>query len=140
VTPPSWVVRWLKFNAVGGIGIAVQTGALWLLMNAAHLEYRAADAMAVEMAVLHNFVWHEHWTWRDRTANHGGIHRGWAGRLLRFNLSNGVISIVVNVSAIWLLAGYFGWPKLVANFAGIAAGAVANYLASDRFVFSSAIL
>ncbi|HUA62072.1 MAG TPA: GtrA family protein [Verrucomicrobiae bacterium] len=133
MNPTGLLQRVLKFNAVGAIGIVVQTAALWLFWSALRIQYLAADAMAVEIAVLHNFAWHEHWTWRDRTAS----HRGWPGRLVRFNLSNGLISIAVNVGAMRIMAGTLHWPKLLANFVGIAAGAAANYLASDRFVFSS---
>ncbi len=28
--------------------------------------YLVATALAVEMAVLHNFFWHRRWTWADR--------------------------------------------------------------------------
>jgi len=113
------------------MGIVVQTGALWLFKGLLRMDYLVATVLAVEAAVLHNFAWHEHWTWKDRT----GTHRGAMGRLLRFNLSNGVISIAVNVVFMRVLAGGFHLPYMAANFAGIAAGSVANYFASDRLVF-----
>ena len=59
----------------------------------------------------HNFVWHEHWTWKDRTAAHGGA----LGRLPRFNLSNGLISIGVNLIFMRVLAGRFHFPYMAAN-------------------------
>jgi len=130
----SLFVRWLKFNAVGAIGIVVQTAALWVLKSMLRVEILTATAIAVETAVLHNFVWHENWTWRDRTTSHRGALR----RLVRFNLSNGLISIGVNIVFMRTLAGYFHWPYMVANFVGIAAGSLANYLASDKLVFESA--
>jgi len=65
--PPSTLLRWCKFNFVGGIGIGVQFAALFLLKGVLHLNYLAATAIAVEAAVVHNFVWHEHFTWADRT-------------------------------------------------------------------------
>lgn len=64
---PSRLARWLKFNLVGGIGIAVQFAALYLLKAVLHFDYLVATAIAVEVAVLHNFVWHERFTWPDRT-------------------------------------------------------------------------
>jgi len=128
---PGTLVRWLRFNAVGAIGIVVQTGALAVFKSVLGIPLLAATALAVETAVLHNFVWHEHWTWRDRTAT----HRGAVGRLVRFNLSNGAISIAVNLISMRVLAGRFHIPYLAANFAGIAAGALANYVASDKLVF-----
>jgi putative flippase GtrA len=131
VKAPEFLGRWLRFNAVGAIGIAVQTAALALFKSVLGMPLMAATALAVETAVLHNFVWHEHWTWKDRT----GSHRGAAGRLLRFNLSNGLISIAVNLVFMRVLAGHYHLPYMAANFIGIAAGSLANYLASDRLVF-----
>jgi putative flippase GtrA len=52
-------VRWLKFNAVGGVGINVQLAVLLVLNSGFHMSYLPATAFAVEMAVLHNFLWHE---------------------------------------------------------------------------------
>jgi putative flippase GtrA len=60
--------RWLKFNLVGAIGIVVQLLALGLLTSVLRVHYLAATALAVEAAVLHNFVWHEWFTWADRAA------------------------------------------------------------------------
>ncbi len=48
-------VRWLKFNAVGGIGIAVQLVVLAVLKVAFHFDYLWATALAVETSVIHNF-------------------------------------------------------------------------------------
>jgi putative flippase GtrA len=129
--PPGFLVRWLRFNAVGAIGIVVQTGALGVFKGALGIPLLAATALAVEAAVLHNFVWHEHWTWKDRTVS----HRGAPGRLLSFNLTNGLISIAVNLLFMRVLAGRFHLPYMAANFIGIAAGSLANYLASDKLVF-----
>ena len=63
---PSTLVRWCKFNIVGGMGILVQFAALFLLKSVLHFNYLGATAIAVEAAVVHNFVWHEQFTWVDR--------------------------------------------------------------------------
>jgi putative flippase GtrA len=60
------LVRWCKFNVVGGMGIAVQFAALFFLKSVLHFDYLVATAIAVEAAVIHNFVWHEQFTWADR--------------------------------------------------------------------------
>jgi putative flippase GtrA len=67
IAPPPQLVRWCKFNLVGGIGIGVQFAALLLVKGVLHFNYMAATAIAVEAAVVHNFVWHEQFTWADRT-------------------------------------------------------------------------
>ncbi len=62
----STATRWLKFNLVGGMGIAVQLLMLVVLKTGLHLNYLIATALAVETAVVHNFLWHERFTWADR--------------------------------------------------------------------------
>jgi putative flippase GtrA len=84
-------IRWLKFNAVGAGGIVVQLVALTLLKSGFRLDYLVATAMAVEAAVIHNFFWHERFTWADRT---GGSS---LARFFRFNLTTGLFSILGNV-------------------------------------------
>ena len=125
------IARLVKFNAVGAIGIVVQLAALALLRGLLHIHYLVATGLAVEIAVLHNFVWHERWTWGDRTGSRDGA----LFRLLRFNLSNGLVSLVTNLALMRLLVGQFHMQYLIANLLSIAAGAVANFLLSDWFVF-----
>lgn len=123
--------RWLKFNTVGAMGVLVQLAALAALRGGLHIDYLIATALAVEIAVLHNFVWHEAWTWSDRTGAHGGA----AMRLLRFNLSNGLISIVVNLLLMRLLVGRLHLQYLLANILAIGAGALVNFAVSNWLVF-----
>jgi putative flippase GtrA len=123
--------RWLRFNAVGALGVAVQLAALAAFHGWLRFEYLAATALAVETAVLHNFVWHECWTWRDRAGSKGGVF----ARLLRFNLSTGVVSILTNLARMRWLVGTLHAPYLAANLTAIAAGSVANFLVCDLFVF-----
>jgi putative flippase GtrA len=131
MSPPG-VVRWGKFSAVGALGTAAQLSALAALIRWG-VPYLPATALAVEFAILHNFVWHERWTWKDRAAGSSA-----AIRLARFNLSTGAVSLAVNLAAMRFLVGECGMPYMAANGAAIAAGAVANFLAADRFAFRSA--
>ena len=124
--------RWLKFNLVGAIGIGVQLAALAALVSGLHLHYLAATAIAVEAAVLHNFVWHERYTWKERSL--GG--RGAAfGRLLRFHLGNGLVSILGNLALMRALVGTLHMPYLAANVLTIGACSLLNFALSEWFVF-----
>ena len=66
MSPPLLLHHWLKFNSVGAIGIVVQLAAPAILKGWLQVEYLLATALAVEAAVLHNFIWHERWTWAER--------------------------------------------------------------------------
>ena len=122
-------VRWLKFNAVGAGGIAVQLATLALLKSALHLDYLTATALAVEAAVVHNYFWHERFTWADRTRG-----SSWA-RFAKFNLTTGLFSIVGNLLVMKVLVSGAHLNYFVANILTIATCSIVNFLVSDRFVF-----
>lgn len=124
-------LRWMKFNLVGAVGIVVQLAMLWML-TALGAEYMLATALAVETAVLHNFFWHERFTWVDRS---GGRRWDSAARLLRFNLTTGAVSIGGNLLLMRLLVGGAHLRPVIANLVSIAGCSVVNFLVSDRWVF-----
>lgn len=128
-------LRWLKFNAVGAMGIAVQLAALAILVSGLRVNYLVATALAVEAAVLHNFIWHERMTWADRTRF---APRGWPGRLLRFNLTTGALSILGNLVLMRVFVGRLHLQYIVANAVTIAACSLANFALSHFFVFARA--
>jgi putative flippase GtrA len=114
--------RWGVFNAVGVLGFVLQLGVLFALKRRLSMNYLAATALAVEAAVLHNFLWHEHVTWADVIAPFGN---GVWSRLFRFHVVNGLISIVGNLGFTWALAASVGTCSLL------------NFFVSNRFVFRS---
>jgi putative flippase GtrA len=126
------LVHWLKFNLVGGIGIVVQFVALLLLKGVFHFHYLAATAIAVEAAVVHNFVWHEQFTWSDR------VQASWRRslpRFAKFNLTTGAVSILGNLALMKVMVGYGGMNYLLANALAIALCSLANFLVSEEWVF-----
>jgi len=138
--------RFLKFNGVGALGFALQLALLALLLRLG-LHYLAATALAVELTVLHNFAWHERWTWSDRPAGAGspstglragpstGLSTGRAQRLWRFHAANGLVSLAGNLILMRLLVGLLGLPPVLANLIAVLTCALVNFTASDRFVF-----
>ncbi len=126
--------RWLRFQAVSAAGVLVQAGVLAALAGLASLHYLAAAAIAVEVAVLHNFFWHRRWTWADRA---GGSSASTMPLLLRFHLSNGAVSLAGGMLFMWLLAGVAGLPPVAANLVSIAACSLINFVLSDRVVFGA---
>jgi putative flippase GtrA len=127
-------LRWLKFNFVGGLGIVVQMGAFAILYRFLHVQYLVATGLAVEAAVLHNFVWHERYTWKERTR--GFSTRQDVGlRLLRFHAGNGLISILGNLALMRIFVGMLHWNAYLSNILAIAICSLLNFAASEYFVF-----
>lgn len=125
---------WVKFNVVGLLGFALQTGALFVLTRGApRVGYLAATAMAVELAVLNNFVWHQRWTWKDRPS---ATKRETLRRLAKFNVTTGLVSITGNLLLMSLLVGQLGLPILGANLVTVLACSVLSFFLADRIAFA----
>jgi archaetidylinositol phosphate synthase len=121
--------RWWRFNLVGVAGFALQLGMLWILARVFGIHYLLATALAVEIAVLHNFAWHEAWTWPNLDT------RGRWRRLLRFNLANGFVSIASNV-LLTLTLMRTGLPLLAANAIAVIMMALLNFALAESWVFA----
>jgi putative flippase GtrA len=121
--------RWLRFNAVGALGICIQLAVLALLRSGLGMNYLLATAPAVEVTVLHNFFWHEKFTWSDRKTSDRFV------RLLKFNLTIGGLSIIGNVMAMKLLVGMAGVNYVAANSISITVCSILNFIVADRAIF-----
>ena len=132
LTLPNPLIRWAKFNLVGLLGMAVQLATLALLNRLFHRHYLLATAAALELTLLHNFAWHLHYTWRDRRGS-----TPWPQQLLRFHLSNGLVSLAGNLLLMRLLVYRAHLPVLAANAAAIACCSLANFLLSHRWAFAA---
>lgn len=131
---PSTMKRWLMFNSVGAIGFFVHMGTLTLLELCFGLGYYLASIVAVETAIVHNFFWHERWTWADRRrmSKNPAILR-----FFYFHLANGMVSLTGIVILVPIFVENLALDSRAANVLSIALCSVVNFLAGDRIVFRS---
>ena len=127
--------RWLRFNGIGALGAGLQLAVLGVLTRLTPLHYLWATVVAVEAAVVHNFCWHERWTWSDRPA---ASRRHVYQRLGYFQLTNGLISVAGNLVLMRVFAGILGMDTLAANIVSILILSLANFGASEWLVFRRA--
>jgi len=109
---------------------------LLALKSGFHLNYLLATALAVETAVVHNFLWHERYTWADR------VHPSWQKslpRLLRFNLAAGGVSIAGNLALMKLMVGLGHMNYLIANAIAIASCSLLNFMVSEEWIFEAEV-
>jgi putative flippase GtrA len=149
---PSTLARWCRFNLVGGMGIVVQFGSLFLLKSLFGFNYLVATMIAVEAAIVHNFMWHEQFTWADRIRN-DRIRNDRIGnnaidsrtnrpcwprslkRFFRFNVTTGAVSLLGNLALMKVMVGRGHMNYLLANAIAIVLCSAANFLVSDEWVF-----
>ncbi len=125
-------IRWGKFNLVGAMGMIVQLAALALFNRLAVGHYLFATAAAIEITVLHNFVWHVRFTWRDRRENSALL-----SQLVRFHFSNGLVSMLGNLVLMRFLVDEAHVQLLVSNCIAILCCSVVNFCLGDHWAFAT---
>ena len=120
-----------RFAVVAAAGFGVQMGVLHVLIARYGVPSPLAVAIAVESAILHNFFWHERWTFARR----GGPRGGRLGRLWRFNGSTVVVSVVGQVLITGAVLELLPMPVAVANAIAVAVLGLVNFVVADRWVF-----
>ena len=119
--------RWMRFYLIGGVGFALQIFVSQVLKHSG-LHYMVATGLAVEAAVLHNFFWHQAWTWNDRQGS-------FFSRMLSFHATNGLLSILGNLLFVRVFVEFMHMQLLPATILAVGLCAIWNFLAADRIVF-----
>lgn len=107
-----------KFLIVGGLGTFVNTGILIILYQELHFALVAASALATELAIGHNFLWNNYWTFKQSSLS-----------LIRFARFN-IVSLggqCITVVALWTLVRYTGLHYVIANLAGVGLALIWNF-------------
>jgi putative flippase GtrA len=125
------LTRWWRFNLVGAMGMVVQLTALAVLSRVCGGHYLYASAVAVELALINNFVWHLHYTWRDRRDDSTRL-----AQFVRFHLSNGMISVLGNLALMRMLVDKARVPVLAANAIAILCCSIANFCLGNSWTFA----
>jgi putative flippase GtrA len=117
-----------RFGAVGALGVLVNNAVLVAAHGLAGLPLLIASVLAVEIAILHNFFWHERWTF--------GGSRFSLLRLGKFNLTS-LGGLIIATAVLYVLVTYFDIHYLLANIAGIGAATAWNFATSLIWTWSA---
>ena len=126
------IARFSRFSVVGFLGAALQLTLVFLLTKYVGVLTTAATLVAVEITILHNFMWHERFTWRNRGPK---SPRQIALRLWRFHAGNGLVSLAGNTIFIYFLVERLKAPVLPAAIGAIVLCSLANFWIADRWVY-----
>ena len=126
------IIRFTKFCMVGGSGVAVNMGVLWLLTEIAGLYYLISSLLAISLAMINNFIWNDLWTWNDRGLS--GI-KAYFIRLVKFCLVSSIAGFVGNFSILWTLTHFFNINYLISNFIGILIGTLLNFYLNNMWTY-----
>jgi len=128
------VKRFLKFCIVGGSGVIVNSGILFLLSDIFSIDYRKGSLFAIECAIISNFTLNYLWTWHDRkTKSFTRI----LYMLVKFNISSGFSALAINWSILVFLTEYFNINHNISNIIGILFASVVNFVLSHFWAFNN---
>lgn len=80
-----------------------------------------ASIISIELSIIYNFIFHENWTFKDRS--HKGL---FVGRLLKFNLTSAG-SPLIQLLSILFFAKVLGKNEQIGLAVGVAVGIFVNY-------------
>ncbi len=124
-------LRLFKFSIVGGIGAVISTVLLWILTEFVGLYYLFSSVIAIEIAILMQFLMNDRWTFKDeKTDSSGQLIK----RIIKSNIwrSGG---LVVNISVLYILTEYMGVYYLISNILGIFCAFLLNYILESRLTW-----
>jgi dolichol-phosphate mannosyltransferase len=111
----------IKFGIVGGSGVLVNMGLLFVLTRYLSVRLEIASVIAIETSILSNFFLNNLWTFSKRDT-----HVPFWVRLFRYHLVTGLAGIV-NYLVLLLLVKTLGLHDMLSNLIGIAIGTIINY-------------
>ena len=129
-----YIKRILKFQMFNWLGTIVNFSVLWFLHGKLNINLLISSAIAIELAIIHNFTWHYFITWKER------VHRNFIDyikRLLKYNVITASIDFILNIGVLWLLTEYFNVYYLLANFWAILAGPFFKFIVNEFFIFNA---
>ena len=124
--PHNWV-QLLKFCAVGASGYVVNLCVFALCVEGLGMHHLAAATAAFVVAVLNNFWWNRHWTFRARSG-HAGFQ---AARF--FTVS--VVAFLFAASILELLVSVAELPELPAQAISIVMATPLNFIGNKMWSF-----
>lgn len=128
VTSRVLLTRMGKFLVVGGLGAFVNTGVLVVLYHQLHLALVVASALATELAIGHNYLWNDRWTFGQRGLS--------LSRFAKFNLVS-LGGQCVTVATLWILVQHAGLHYVVANLIAIGLAVAWNFSVNLRWTWRS---
>ncbi|MBJ7898557.1 MAG: glycosyltransferase [Cyanobacteria bacterium RI_101] len=119
--------RFLRFAVVGAGGVAVDMAALFIFSDPQMLAWglTRSKLLAAELAIVHNFLWNDFWTFGDVARRQPGNRRR-LKRFVKFNLICGA-GLILNVLLLNLFFNGLGFNRYLANLFAIALVTIWNF-------------
>ena len=122
--------EFIKFALVGGSGVVVNMGLLFLLTRLLSVRLEIASPIAIEVSILTNFTLNNLWTFKKRET-----HVSFWSRFFRYHLVTGLAG-GVNYLVLLLLVNSFGLYDMISNLIGILIGTFITYTLNSLWTWN----
>jgi dolichol-phosphate mannosyltransferase len=124
--PHNWL-QLVKFCAVGASGYVVNLCVFALFVGPLDTHHLVAATAAFAVAVLNNFWWNRHWTFKAR----GGAARFQAPRFFAVS----ILAFLVAAAVLELLVSVAGLPEVAAQAIAIVVATPLNFIGNKMWSF-----
>lgn len=124
------IKRLLRFDLVGVSGVFVNEGILYLLTEHAGFFYLISSVIAIQSAILNNFILNHLWTFKERRSESVGL----LNRLGRFELIS-IAGAAVSITVLFILTSLFGIHYLVSNLIAIVIAFMVNFFGNNLWTW-----
>jgi putative flippase GtrA len=121
-----------RFVTVGGLGLAVNQGFLWLLVSELKLDYLAGAALATVASTTFNFVGTESWVFRGRRRSDW---KGFTRRYVSYACVN-CGTLVFRLPLLFVLTSDLRIHYLTANLITLVLLTLVRYAIADGLIWS----
>lgn len=129
--------QFIRFCIVGGTGVFVDMGVLYLLADPARFDLHVtlSKVCAAEAAMINNFIWNELWTFRGCVRNVHGSRSASGSVLRRFAFFNAIcaIGIALAVLLLHMFHTWLGWNLYFSNLLAIVLVTLWNFGMNARW-------
>jgi dolichol-phosphate mannosyltransferase len=119
----------LKFGIVGGSGVVVNMGLLYILTTYFNIDYKISSFFAIETSIITNFLLNNYWTWQDQSEKKFSV------KIMQYHISVGIAAILANWLLLVFLTEVVGIYYMISNLIGIAVGTALNFVINDLWTF-----
>ena len=134
-TMPERMKQFIRFGMVGGLGVFVDMGVLFLLVDPRVCGWNnlsLAKAVAAEAAIINNFIWNDVWTFRGISAGPAGRRGQRSVLFFKFNLIC-LVGIGLNILLLNLQVRCWHLNVYLANLVAIGLVSFWNFWMTVKF-------
>ena len=119
----------IKWFVVGGIGVAINLGLLYVLTDFLGIWYILSQGIAVAFSITNNFFLHRYWTFKNEIVEPKTLER-----YIKFFIVS-VVGMCIQLGLTFILVENFAMYYLYAAILSIIAASAFNYLLNRKWTF-----